>query len=83
MSTAVKFKPRSSAHPTRVHPRPANAERHLSRQRCGLGDGCGRLRRLASGWRAELIGSTVHRIVASRAAVAFNGSGRLVLVDLR
>jgi ribonuclease D len=37
--------------------------------------------RLVDGWRAELIGSTVGRIVAGKAAVAYDGRGRLVLVD--
>jgi ribonuclease D len=37
---------------------------------------------LERGWRAELVGSTVGRIVAGRAAVAYRGDGRLVLVDL-
>jgi len=38
--------------------------------------------RLASGWRAEMVGSTVGRIVAGEAAVAYDGAGRLVLVDI-
>lgn len=38
--------------------------------------------RLEQGWRAELVGSTVGRIVAGRAAVAYDGAGRLVLVDV-
>jgi ribonuclease D len=37
--------------------------------------------RLQEGWRAELVGSTVERIVSGRAAVAFDGKGSLVLVD--
>jgi ribonuclease D len=38
--------------------------------------------RLEQGWRAELVGATVGRIVAGKAAVAYDGAGRLVLVDL-
>ncbi|MGI8684862.1 MAG: ribonuclease D [Acidimicrobiales bacterium] len=38
--------------------------------------------RLEVGWRAELVGATVGRIVAGKAAVAYDGSSRLVLVDL-
>jgi ribonuclease D len=38
--------------------------------------------RLEQGWRAELVGGTVSRIVAGKAAVAYDGAGRLVLVDL-
>lgn len=38
--------------------------------------------RLEGGWRADLIGSTVSKIVAGKAAVAYDGSGRLVLVDV-
>jgi ribonuclease D len=38
--------------------------------------------RLEQGWRADLVGSTVGRIMAGKAAVAYDGSGRLVLVDL-
>ena len=38
--------------------------------------------RLQLGWRAELVGATVGRIVAGTAAVAYDGAGRLVLVDL-
>jgi ribonuclease D len=37
--------------------------------------------RLREGWRAELIGATVERIAAGRAAVAYDGAGTLVLVD--
>jgi ribonuclease D len=37
--------------------------------------------RLEQGWRAELVGASVGRIVAGQAAVAYDGSGRLVLVD--
>jgi ribonuclease D len=37
--------------------------------------------RLGQGWRAEVIGDTVGRIAAGRAAVAYNGKGALVLVD--
>jgi ribonuclease D len=38
--------------------------------------------RLQSGWRAELIGSSAGQIVAGKAAVAFDGEGKLVLVDV-
>lgn len=38
--------------------------------------------RLERGWRADLVGSTVGRIMAGKAAVAYDGSGRLVLVDV-
>jgi ribonuclease D len=38
--------------------------------------------RLQQGWRAELVGETVGRIVAGNAAVAYDGAGRLVLVDV-
>jgi ribonuclease D len=38
--------------------------------------------RLGTGWRAELVGATVGRIVAGTAAVAYDGAGRLVLVDV-
>ncbi len=37
--------------------------------------------RLERGWRAELVGSTVERIVSGRAAIAYDGKGSLVLVD--
>ncbi len=37
--------------------------------------------RLATGWRAEMVGSTVGRIVAGEAAVAYDGVGRLVLAE--
>ncbi|MDQ6728624.1 MAG: HRDC domain-containing protein [Actinomycetota bacterium] len=37
--------------------------------------------RLEHGWRAELVGSTVERIVDGSAAIAFDGKGSLVLVD--
>ena len=37
--------------------------------------------RLTDGWRAELIGSTVGRIAAGTAAVAYDGKGSLLLVD--
>jgi len=37
--------------------------------------------RLQGGWRAELVGSTVERIVAGEAAVGYDGKGALVLVD--
>jgi ribonuclease D len=35
--------------------------------------------RLLTGWRAELIGEPVRRLVAGEAALAFDGDGRLVL----
>jgi ribonuclease D len=38
--------------------------------------------RLRQGWRAEMIGAAVDRIAAGRTAVAYNGAGALVLVDL-
>ena len=38
--------------------------------------------RLEQGWRAELVGGTVGRIVAGQAAVGYDGNGRLVLVEL-
>jgi ribonuclease D len=38
--------------------------------------------RLRQGWRAELIGAAVDRIATGRTAVAYNGAGALVLVDL-
>lgn len=38
--------------------------------------------RLEQGWRAELVGASVGRIVAGTAAVAYDGAGRLVLADL-
>jgi ribonuclease D len=37
--------------------------------------------RLRQGWRAELVGATVERIATGRAAVAYDGTGALVLVD--
>ncbi len=37
--------------------------------------------RLEQGWRADLVGATVGRIVAGQAAVAYDGAGHLVLVD--
>jgi len=38
--------------------------------------------RLASGWRADLLGSDVRRLVAGHAALTFDGRGSLKLVDL-
>lgn len=38
--------------------------------------------RLERGWRADLVGSTVGSIMAGKAAVAYDGRGRLVLVDV-
>jgi ribonuclease D len=37
--------------------------------------------RLEVGWRAELVGASAGRIVAGTAAVAYDGKGKLVLVD--
>ena len=37
---------------------------------------------LGEGWRAELVGADATRIVAGQAAVAYDGNGRLVLVDV-
>ncbi len=37
--------------------------------------------RLASGWRAEAVGDAVRALVDGDAALAFDGSGRLVLED--
>ena len=34
------------------------------------------------GWRAEVIGADIARIATGRAAVACDGTGALVLVDL-
>ncbi len=36
---------------------------------------------LNQGWRAELVGATVERIVAGRTAVAYDGRGSLMLID--
>jgi hypothetical protein len=36
---------------------------------------------LTEGWRAELVGAGASRIVTGEAAVAYDGDGRLVLVD--
>jgi ribonuclease D len=38
--------------------------------------------RLASGWRAELLGDDITRLVAGRAAITFNGHGGLELIDV-
>jgi ribonuclease D len=35
--------------------------------------------RLLEGWRAELVGDPIRRLVAGEAALAFDGDGRLVL----
>ncbi len=35
--------------------------------------------RLDSGWRAELVGESIRRLVDGQASIAFDGSGRLVL----
>ena len=37
--------------------------------------------RLADGWRAELVGEPVRRLVQGDAALAFDGKGGLVLED--
>lgn len=37
--------------------------------------------RLAQGWRAELVGERIRRLVEGEAALAFDGSGNLVLED--
>jgi ribonuclease D len=38
--------------------------------------------RLASGWRAELLGDDITRLVAGRAAITFDGQGSLRLIDV-
>ena len=38
--------------------------------------------RLANGWRAELLGDNVRRLVEGRAALTFDGSGGLKLIDV-
>lgn len=37
--------------------------------------------RLTTGWRAEVLGEDIRHLVAGRAAIAFDGNGRLVLED--
>ena len=37
--------------------------------------------RLAVGWRAELVGERIRRLVDGEAALAFDGAGNLVLED--
>ena len=37
---------------------------------------------LERGWRSELLGSTIEKIVTGRAGLAYDGTGGLVLVDL-
>ena len=37
--------------------------------------------RLGTGWRAELVGERIRRLVDGRAALAFDGRGNLVLED--
>ena len=37
--------------------------------------------RLATGWRAGLVGEPIRRLVAGEAALAFAGEGRLVLEE--
>jgi len=39
--------------------------------------------RLASGWRAQVLGEDVKRLVAGEAALSFDGAGGLRLIDLR
>jgi ribonuclease D len=38
--------------------------------------------RLSNGWRAELLGDDIARLVDGRAAITFDGSGALKLIDL-
>ncbi len=38
--------------------------------------------RLAHGWRAEVLGDDVKRLVAGEAALSFDGEGGLQLIDL-
>lgn len=38
--------------------------------------------RLATGWRAELVGEGIRRLVEGRAALAFDGKGGLKLIDI-
>ena len=38
--------------------------------------------RLATGWRAELLGDGVQRLVAGKAALTFDGRGGLRLIDV-
>ena len=38
--------------------------------------------RLAHGWRAEVLGDDVKRLVAGEAALSFDGRGGLRLIDL-
>ncbi len=38
--------------------------------------------RLATGWRAELVGDGIRRLVEGRAALAFDGKGGLRLIDI-
>jgi len=38
--------------------------------------------RLASGWRAQVLGEDVKRLVAGEAALSFDGNGGLRLIDL-
>ena len=37
--------------------------------------------RLTQGWRAELVGERINRLVSGQAALAFDGNGNLVLED--
>lgn len=37
--------------------------------------------RLTKGWRAELVGERIHRLVSGQAALAFDGHGNLLLED--
>jgi ribonuclease D len=38
--------------------------------------------RLAEGWRAEMVGEGIRRLVSGQAALAFDGKGGLKLLDL-
>ena len=38
--------------------------------------------RLANGWRAELVGDAIRDLVEGRAALTFDGEGRLELVKI-
>ena len=37
--------------------------------------------RLASGWRAELLGDAIRRLVEGKAGISFDGKGGLRLID--
>ena len=38
--------------------------------------------RLAHGWRKEMLGDGIHRLVSGRAALTFDGRGGLDLIDV-